>query len=108
MVTLTAAAKRSPAHSPHIAPNGTGVWNTLPCQGCKRPLATPDGEARLCPECREACYEGLAHAVDPAYDPRVVNEWDRCAGALAVLYGAGWDDPRGAVNPGWSVPVVRE
>ena len=74
---------RSPG-DPHF-----GFWSEAPCSGCGRPLCTPDPAQRLCTDCHCETLEGLAHRIDPGYDPAAWHDWPECAAVLARLYGKG-------------------
>lgn len=62
-------------------------WYAWSCFVCARPLDTPDVKQRLCSDCREECWEGLAHALDPTYDPGRVNDGEDLWRRLWLLYG---------------------
>jgi hypothetical protein len=60
------------------------------CSGCG--VATFGyASTRLCPDCREAMYEGLAARIVPTYDPAVWNAWERCSAVLSRLWGRTWE-----------------
>jgi hypothetical protein len=67
----------NPRQTPPILPERTQ------CRVCKG--VPPLGE--LCSNCREYLLESLAAMIDPTYDPKAMNDWERCHGVLARLYG---------------------
>lgn len=56
------------------------------CMGCGTPADTTDAGQRLCPDCYAAMLEGIAHALDKAYDPAVWHDPQECYAILAGLY----------------------
>lgn len=66
-----------------------------PCFVCRKPFLCVAGQS-LCADCTEEAHETLAKRLDPTYDVKAMNEWERCATALWRLYGRleYWDEQR--------------
>lgn len=65
-------------------------WAEVPCGVCETATvlvkAPRTGWFYFCPDCLKAHYENLARRLDPAYDPKRMNDWADCWRVLRRLW----------------------